>query len=371
MKGFADYVIVGWDEVQREFVREAFGVEAPIGGKLFKEWLIQEGLAERTADSYLSNIKRLDKDFFPEIMDEDFFMLLKECIEKAPDKAMELMERMQSAIKREQKNNNPVMPQKAFNDCHSAFVRYMDFINLLIEANVAQTSEISNNGDTIEIPQIEDNHVQYDSKTLFSRFRFRLATQDRLTGDEGKAFYPIRLIEKIFAGNDEDKKFLDDWFDSSLNNIGLLTDMKTFSLRDVVVLDIDTYSGDVFVILHDGSSTKLLTRTAEGDIVPMNATSLKNISIDHSPAIHNILVDKAYQLNGLAKLTAIIKNYINANKIEQPERCASVISTEIFKQKKDELAAFIPELKQDLEFIQKSMKLELMDCRENTRKHAK
>ena len=66
---------------------------------------------------------------------------------------------------------------------------------------------------------------------------------------------------------------------------------------------------------------------------------------------------------------AIIKDYIKANKIEQPERSASVISTEIFKQKEDELVALVPELKQDLVLIQKSINLELMDRRENTRKH--
>lgn len=103
----------------------------------------------------------------------------------------------------------------------------------------------------------------------------------------------------------------------------------------------------------------------------MNVKSLQHISIDHSPAIHNILVNKADRLHGLSKLTAIIKDYIKENKIEQPERSASVISTEIFKQKEDVLVALVPELKKDLVFIQNSINLELMDRRENTRKSTK
>lgn len=371
MKGFADYIIVGYDEIQREFEREVFEVEAPLGGKLFKEWLMQEGLGERTAASYLSNIKRLDKDLFPEIMDVDFFYVLKECMEKAPDKAMELMERVQSAIKREQKRNNPAMPKRAFNDCHSAFVRYMDFINLLIDADIRQPSEVSKDEETIEIPQFEDGHVFFDNDTLSLRFRFRLATQDRLTGSEGKVFYPIRLIERIFAVNDEDKRYMNRWFTHSLKCIDVLTDKKKLKLRDVETLDIDTNSGKVLVTTRDGISATLLTHTAAGETVPMNAKSLKYISIDHSPAIHNILIDKADQLQGLAKLTAIIKDYVKAKKIKQPERSASVISTGIFKQKKDELVTLIPELKKDLELIQRYINLELMDRRENTRKHAK
>ena len=371
MKGFADYIIVGFDEVLREMERDVFEVEAPLGGKSFKKWLIQEGLTERTASSYLSNIKRLDKDLFPEIMDEDFFRLLKDYLAKAPEKAIELMERVQSAIKQEQKKGNPVMSKRAFNDCHSAFVKYMEFINLFIEVDNRKLPDVSKNEETDEIPSFEDGHVSFDYDTLLSNFRLRLATQDRLTGSESKVFYPIRLLIRIFGVNDEDRRFMDDWFTRSLNYIDVLTDEGKFKFQDIETLDIDTNSGETFVIVDDGYSATLLTRTADGEIVPMNVKTLQNISIDHSPAIHNILVAKADQLQGLAKLTAIIKDYIKTNKIEQPERSASVISTEIFKQKEDDLVALVPELKQDLVLIQNSINLELMDRRENTRKHAK
>ena len=371
MKGFADYIIAGWDEIQKEIERDVFEVEAPLGGEMFKEWLVQEGLAERTASSYLSNIKRLDKDLFPEIMDEDFFYLLKEYLAKAPDKAIELMERVQSAIRQEQKKGNPVMPTRAFNDCHSAFVKYMEFINLLIDAGIRKTVDASQDDEAEEVPLFEDGHVSFDYDTLLPNFRLRLATQDRLTGGDGKVFYPIRLLLKIFAVNDEDWQFIDDWLNRSLKYIDVLTDEGKFKFKDIETLDIDTQSGEAFVIVGDGYSATLLTRTAEGEIVPMNVKKLQEISIDHSPAIHNILVNKADKLHGLAKLTAIIKDYIKANKIEQPERSASVISTEIFKQKEDELVTLIPELKQDLVFIQNSINLELMDRKENTRKHAK
>lgn len=367
MKGFADYIIVGWDEIQREFEREAFEVEAPLGGELFRDWLIQGGMNERSANSYLSYIKRLDKDLFPEIMDDDFFKLLKEFMADSPEKAIELMDRVQSAIKQEQKKGNPVMPKNTFKNCHSAFVKYMEFITLLIDADI-KPSEISKGQAVSEVPLFEDGHVQFDYDTLLSKFRWRLTTQDRLTGDDGKVFYPIRLLQRIFNINDEDKKFIDDWFTRSLYYIDVLTDEGKFKFQDIATLDIDTNSGQVTMIMDDGSSATVLTRTADGEIVPMSVYSLPEISIDHSPAIHNILVDKADKLKGLAKLTAFIKEYINNNN----GKCnATTINSDIFKQKKDELVALIPELKQDLVLIQNCINLELMDRKENTRKKTK
>lgn len=371
MKGYADYIIVGWDEIQREFERDVFEVEAPLCGELFKEWLIQEGLNERSANSYLSYIKRLDKDLFPEIMDEDFFMLLKEFLEKSPEKAIELMERVQSAIRQERKKKNPVMPQKTFDNCHSAFVKYMEFVNLLIDADIRKQTEEYKDEEISEVPQLEDGHVLFDYNVLLSKFRWRLATQDRLTGNDEKVFYPIRLLQRIFSVNDEDKKFMDDWFTRSLYYIDVLTDEGKFKFQDIGTIDIDTNNGKVSIIMDDGSSATLLTRTANGEIVPMNVKSLPDISIDHSPAIHHILLDKADKLTGLAKLTAVIKDYIKTNKIEQSECSASVLCSDIFKQKERELVALVPELKQDLVLIQNYINLELMDRRENTRKQIK
>lgn len=367
MKGFADYIIVGWDEVQREFVREALGIEAPLKGELFKAWLVREGLAEGTAKSYLSNIKRLDKDFFPEVMEEDFFELLKDYLAKGSEKALELMCRMLSTIRKEQKKGNPAMPKSAYSDCYSAFVKYIEFIAFLTD--VAPETEVAQDDDDEEESLFEDSHVLYEKELLESRLTFRLTTQDRLTGDEGKVYYPIRLLVRIFGANGEDRQFMSGWLTRSLRNIAVLTEEGELKFKDIEALDIDTGSGEVLAIQKDGCSTKVLTRTANGEIMPMNAKSLQNISIDHSPAIHNILVDKADELQGLAKLTAIIKDYIKANKIGQPERCASVISTELFKQKQEELVALIPELRKDLELIQNSTKLELMNRKENTRKH--
>ena len=188
MKGFADYIIVGFDEVLREMERDVFKVEAPLGGESFKKWFIQEGLTERTASSYLSNIKRLDKDLFPEIMDEDFFRLLKSYLAQAPEKAIGLMERVQSAIKQEQKKDNPVMSKRAFNDCHSAFVKYMEFINLLIEADSRELPEVFKDEETGEIPLFEDGHVSFDYGTLLSNFRLRLAER-KISASRGRALY--------------------------------------------------------------------------------------------------------------------------------------------------------------------------------------
>ena len=139
MKGFADYVILGYDKVHRELAREALGIkEVPLEADAFKQWLIEEGLEEGTANSYLSYIRQMNDELFPDIMENEgevseFFYWLKEYLEKTPEKTMELMGRMQSAIKQEQKKGTSEIPQKTLNNWHCAFVRYMEFIGLLIE----------------------------------------------------------------------------------------------------------------------------------------------------------------------------------------------------------------------------------------------
>ena len=388
MKGYADYVILGYDKVHRELAREALGIkEVPLEADAFKQWLIEEGLGERTANSYLSYIRRMNDELFPDIMENEgevseFFYWLKECLEKAPEETMELMGRMQSAIKQEQKKGTSEFPQKTLNNWHSAFVRYMEFIGLLIEADGEEENEkevkkeetaVAKKAESIKIPSFGNKNVSYDEKTLRRIFRSRLVTQDRLTGEEGKVYYPIRLVKKIFNTDAKAKKFINRWFDGLIDNIEVLTDQreKPFKLKEISEVNINPKGGHVAVSMGEGQEAlTLLTHTAAGETTSMDVKTLRDISIDHKIPIHAILVDKADQLKGLAILTANIKNY----KGKKRKMGASKLSTEVFNKMvaegliSDEL---IKCLTDDLTLIKKSTTLELMDRKQNISKQAK
>lgn len=144
MVGYADYIIASFDEVLREMEREVLEVEAPLGGELFKKWLVQEGHSERTATIYLSNIKRLDNDLFSIVMDEDFFRLLRDDLDTEPKKAHDLMENMLHAIDKELENEDPFIPRKMLTNCRCAYVNYMKFIDVIINA-IVNNAQVADN----------------------------------------------------------------------------------------------------------------------------------------------------------------------------------------------------------------------------------
>ena len=543
MKGFSDYIICNWDELQRELEREAFDVEAPLRGEWFKKWLVEQGYSEGTASSYLSNIKRLDNELFSVAMDGDFFKLLKDylnseeperayellaealilideesrkedalmpkkalndcraafvsytkflrilikivinemmkeyeededesidqkdetvkaflnyasngalggdafkkwlveekglsqntaasylsyinslldkrlfpdivktvapkvsfyaalkkCMKEAPGRVFELLDRVQYAIKREQKSGNPVLSDKEYNDCYSAFRRYNEFVNLLLGTDNNNASLVDNlldvfddaldanggKGDTNSLSFMVAGGVGRcfppftpSSNTLRKTFRGRLTSQDRLSGSDGKTLFSPRTAGKIFRKVGQNT-VMSEWANKAIDNIIVLTDKGKYRFADVDMIWIAP-GVKVTVVLTDGTEATMLTPTANGGVTEMKVYSIEGITIDHVDAIHNTLVEDADKLPGFGELTPILRKHMEQIKEEKKRKgdkrpvSAHEVAKATFEEllqsgrSLEELAEL---LKKDLEVLS-GIELVLMEARENSKK---
>lgn len=145
MEGYSDYLCVLDAEIQREFERDALGVEVPYMVEAYKKWMDEtDGKTNNVVNSYVSYLKMVDKKFF--LGEEDFFYLLPQKIKDADflgvaslfDKYLEVINKWFELAKKEDLGISP----KVISDCRSAFKNYRRFIeeSLLRTMNGEKTS---------------------------------------------------------------------------------------------------------------------------------------------------------------------------------------------------------------------------------------
>lgn len=131
MEGYSDYLCVLDAEIQREFERDALGVEVPYMVRSYKEWMVNtDEKTENVANTYVSYLKMVDRKFF--LGEEDFFYLLPQKIKDADflgvtslfDKYLDVINKWFELAKKEDLGISP----KVISDCRSGFKNYRRFI---------------------------------------------------------------------------------------------------------------------------------------------------------------------------------------------------------------------------------------------------
>ena len=131
MEGYSDYLCVLDAEMQREFERDALGVEVPYMVRSYKEWMVNtDEKTENVANTYVSYLKMVEKKIF--LGEDDFFYLLPQKIKDADflgvaslfDKYLELINEYFELAKKEDLGISP----KVISDCRSGFKNYRRFI---------------------------------------------------------------------------------------------------------------------------------------------------------------------------------------------------------------------------------------------------
>ncbi len=147
-KGFVDYLICLDAEIQREFERDCLGIEVPYMAETYKEWMVTtDGKTKNVANSYVSYIKMVDKEFF--LGEEDFFYLLPQKIKEGDflgvaslfDKYLGIINDWFEDAKKEDFGYSP----KVISDCRSGFKNYRRFIEeYLLRTINGQKTNLSN-----------------------------------------------------------------------------------------------------------------------------------------------------------------------------------------------------------------------------------
>ncbi len=358
----------------------------------YHEWLKKKhGLSKGSADSYISYMNSLNN----EMIDIDsngasFFSVLTNLINSNHYVEiivlLEEVDRMISMkINSDRVDSNT---RKKLNDRRSSLRRYKEFLSEELE-DIPDEEEIEelersfslNPGDTESKNVTSESAEIYDYQSLEDNFRFRLLTQNRMSGKKD-VFYPIGIIRKLFKysqknglSSEKDYDWLIEWINDCVGEIIVLTKEDRVPLNDVDYLTIHLQSNSVEISCRgEGNQDQgVYTETnkeAEGK-VPMVVSRLRDIHIDHSPLMSEILSDELPNLKALPKLTEIIKRVAKRYRIEVTTKNFGKISKKLFADESMVASEMIPMkegLKSDLELLRKKSTLKLMEGKYNLKK---
>ena len=135
-KGYSAYLCALARQIDREFEREANGIEVPYLKEEFIKWMDKAaGISEYVRKNYLHWITKLDIEFFTD--DEDLFEELKKAFEeKDYDRVEELIKKYDDITTEwieVAKKEKIGYPAKSISDWRSAFRKYAEFLRWAIQ----------------------------------------------------------------------------------------------------------------------------------------------------------------------------------------------------------------------------------------------
>ena len=161
----------------------------------------------------------------------------------------------------------------------------------------------------------------------------RILTQDRIS-DGKPIFFPIRIINRLFtaAGKNENievlaklgikdssrkvpalKNQFNDWVKQIVDNVVFHTINKDYTLSEIDGLIIDSNKEQAFIKVGN-KKLELLSATPNDKKVPMKVKSLRNIHLDHTERMEDLLNDLSRILPTMEKLTLLIRQTIKGEK---------------------------------------------------------
>jgi len=344
----------------------------------FEEWLIKiEGLTKDSAKSYLSYISGANKLILVSrkgsVEKTSLFTLLEtECKKQnyqSIGNALSYVITELSRLKADKTFNRPI---KTLQNYKSGLNSYLIFLSeqpfsIFNYEDINQES-IESEDDTINIFTETENIIPDSNNALFfskddltKNFSLRIKTQDRFYE---KIFFPIRFITRVFSLRNQNaayRKWLSDLLDSII--IFLENGQTTFS--EIKSLCIN--NGQVSVNL-EGSNKIVYTKLSDNkSLMPFEIDKLKEISIDHSFSLFEVLNSNLESLPTIIDISKKLKDHI-PDKVTYANLC-QVSHSDILNDYIDKINT--DSLLKELYIISSKTNLQLMDRSQNTSKGKK
>lgn len=271
----------------------------------------------------------------------------------------------------------------------SGLRKYIDFLQDDSEdiPDEVELEEAAANMPSVEVVDVdlEDSEdgekITYSLEELKKNFVFRLSTQNRMSNDKD-IFYPISIIRKLFCHSQRNGKATAtpnsdyDWFKNWINDyageIKVLMENNSSLLSEIRSLQIYPSTENVYIQLPEVSGNILVyTETKDGGIEPMKTKSLRQIHIDHTPLMAQVLSDNMSVIPAINALSKEIRSVAKAKGIDITPTNFGKISKILFADEQyvnDQLLPLIPDLKNELNLLRKKCSLTLMQASHNLRK---
>lgn len=367
--------------------------------KDFENWLVKTGKTSDSASKcYASRLKRLNRTIstkFTVMVQQpvDFFAEISNLLHMGQiERAIDLLNMLDcKLVNKIYKKDESVLGINALRNCISALRAYKQFLRYEYIDEISDNEEVEDIKEDVEkeqenIPNIwikKGECIPYEYEALEENLARRLLSQDRIYKE---IFFPIRLIKQLFYRSQKESErqgvsngiydwLQKKWVRNCIAEINIITDNGVFTLGQLSehdALTINPETNEVLIKHMDNdTSVRLLTYTEqEGENpVPLEANDLRQIEIDHVVLLHKILSDNIYELDGLVRLTEMMREVAQKYNLPITPKYTK-IRQKMFQEEAclTEMFALIPLLKDDLEFIRNASTLQLMGTKYNRKK---
>lgn len=357
-KKFSAFLLQEWDAPEEEPADTPTLAEAVAN---FRDWLVRDqGFGTASASTYRSRLLNIQKNLFDPNGFVGAIITVQALALTASEDASRLMGDLLSFA--EWKVSTGARPsgwtESVCQASLSVTKKYQEFICAIAEEDHPQASEqeaLARLGQDAHEAQTQAEAFEqkyrevvseYTHKALFRIFVSRLRTQDRLEKfhvfDITKLFHQQRGLTPLLY------HYIHFWYERCLGGMLVHTEDETYPFDEVESLRLVS-GGRVVVSIKSIGERTLYTRTRDGRFVPMQATDIKEISIEHMPAIVNFLETNRLDLMLLP---------LSEKKTQQ---LAEILSGDDERRR----SRLWLDLIHDLDFIAENVQLELMQRSEN------
>lgn len=352
-------------------------IEKPFSKKFF-EWLVNTGQSEGSARSYMSYLNSLNRNY-PIQESSSLFEALSQTSDSSNGAlAFAILAVCDEWLTMQMSSTLvDVKTRKNMSNWRSALRKYQDFL-IACTDDLPDDSEIDyeldrlTNSDKKQIPTESGDPSEYSHEEIEKNFQFRLLTQNRMSNNKD-VFYPIGIIRKLFKHTSE-YAWLDKWVKNSIDNILVKTDIGELPLKQVETIMLYPDTGSVKIITNSDSENEFYVRTelydSSDDTEYMYAERLRDVHIDHTPLMKDVLSQSIDNLKALPSLSKIIIEKAKGAKIDIKPKNFGKISKLLFADENvvAKLNAMIPDIKYDLNYLSNNCRLKLMSAVNNLKK---
>lgn len=370
----------------------------------FRKWLTDEGYAQRSADSYCSGIRRVNKEFFFPMCHKDMFDELTGAITQGT--AVDWLTALLGTIGAKAAETTDPTAKKRLQDTVSHLRKFIEYIadaqdaaGLPVDEEYVELPKSAPQVPDFQIDNTATSHQYFDHDFLVKNFSLRITTQNRISGVKN-VFFPIRILGTIFTNATRNHRELFDsmgikrpdgkpfdfkrwyatWVRRMVEDVVFHTTKGDYRLSEIEGLKIERSTKRVWIVDKKNKRTIPVQSEGPSGMAQMEVDKLKDIHLDHSERMEDMLNRLEPALVIMRKLTDDIKNAVKGQTVTVNDKVVAldsyrpgtltVLSSWYCNQVAwNFIAPLLPHLCTELNYIAAATHLTAMSAAHNLEKH--
>lgn len=315
----------------------------------FRKCLTDEGYALRSADSYCSGIRRVNTAFFIPMLHKDMFDEVTAAIPQGT--AVNWLTALGGAIGAEADDAGDPADKKRLQDTLCHLRKFIEYIaEAQDEAGLPETEEYYEYPEaTSELFNFNlgpiSNREYFEHDFLVKIFASRIQTRDSIREDNN-VFFPIRILGKLFSDATRNHRNLFNkagirtadgkqfdfrrwyvaWVRRMVEDMVFHTTKGDYRLSEIEGLKIERSTKRAWIIAKKDERTIPVQSEGPSGMVPMKAATLRDIHLDPSDRMEDIIIRLEPVLVIMRMLTDDIKNAVKGQTVTIKDKVVALDS---------------------------------------------